>query len=141
MSTDREQIGDLLAETAWILDHKQWERLPSVFVAEAVAYGQRGLAEVTATMRRYLDGCGPTQHLLGNLRLRIDGDTATVTSYVRALHLAAGVGKLQRARPEQYWDFVGEYHDTVVRTDGGWRISERVCLPQASAGEFDPAAG
>lgn len=144
MTTDRDEILELLAEIAWILDHRQWDRLGEVLTPDATAYGRRGLAAVTATMQRYLDGCAATQHLTGNHRVRVDGDRATVTSYVRAFHLAAGGGPADgvvvRARPDQYWDFLGEYHDTLVRTEAGWRISERLCLPLASVGEFDPAA-
>lgn len=137
---ERQAIVDVLTEAAWIFDHKQWERMAEVFTADAVAYGQRGLAAITANTVRYLGGCGPTQHLLGNHRVRRDADRAVVTSYVRAFHLAAGVAAMARAHAEQYWHFLGEYHDELVRTADGWRIASRVCTPLASVGTLDLAA-
>jgi hypothetical protein len=138
---DRDAILELLAEAAWIFDHKQWDRMAEVFTPDTEAYGQQGLDALTANTMRYLGACGPTQHLIGNHRVQIEGDTATVISYVRAFHLAAGVDRMDRARPDQFWDFLGEYRDTLVRTPDGWRISRRVCVPRASTGTLDLLAG
>jgi hypothetical protein len=138
---DRDAIVELLAEAAWIFDHKQWDRIGEVFTSDTEAYEQQGIEALTANTIRYLGGCGPTQHLIGNHRVQVDGHTATVISYVRAFHLAAGVGRMDRARPDQFWDFLGEYRDTLVRTPDGWRISRRVCVPRASTGALDLLAG
>jgi SnoaL-like protein len=137
---DRRAIVDVLCEAAWIFDHKQWERMAEVFTPDSVAYGRRGLAAITANTVRYLGGCGPTQNLLGNHRVRVDDDSASVTSYVRAFHFAAGVATMARARAEQHWDFVGEYHDELVRTADGWRITSRVCTPVAGVGGLELVA-
>lgn len=137
---DRQAIVDVLIEAAWIFDHKQWERMAQVFTPDAVAFGRSGLAAITANTIRYLDGCGPTQHLLGNHRVRIDGDRASVTSYVRACHASSAVDPTARAAPGQYWDFLGEYHDTLVRTPDGWRIASRVCTPMVGIGGLDLVA-
>jgi hypothetical protein len=143
--SDRDAIVELLAEAAWIFDHKQWDRMGEVFTPDTDAYGQQGLEALTASTIRYLGACGPTQHLIGNHRVRVDGDTATVVSYVRAFHCAdsatGGPDRMERARPDQYWDFLGEYRDTLVRTPAGWRISRRICVPRASAGTLDLLAG
>lgn len=130
MSADRRLIVDQLYEIAWILDHKQWERLGEVFTAYAEGYGQLGLPAITANTIRYLGNCGPTQHLTSNERVTVDGDHATSTSYIRAFHQSA------RGRPVQHWDFLGTYYDTWLRTAEGWRITCRVCRPLASLGEL-----
>lgn len=130
----RQEVVDLLTEAAWVFDQKQWDRMAEIFTADAVAYGQRGLDAITANTVRYLGGCGPTQHLLGNHRVRVDGDTARASSYVRACHLAAGADPFGRAQPHEYWDFLGEYTDELVRTAAGWRISSRQCRPIAGTG-------
>lgn len=139
--SERDLILELLADAAWIFDHKQWDRMGEVFTPDTEAYGQQGIEALTANTVRYLGGCGPTQHLIGNHRVRIDGDTATVVSYVRAFHLSPDVDRMERARPDQFWDFLGEYHDTLVRAADGWRISRRVCIPRASTGSLDLLAG
>lgn len=132
--SDREDVLDVITEAAWIFDHKQWDRMGEVFTPDVIAYGQRGLAAVTANTVRYLGECGPTQHLIGNHRVRLEGDTARVTSYVRACHLAAGADPLGRAEAHQFWDFVGEYTDELRRTGDGWRITSRRCRPIAGTG-------
>lgn len=129
--TDRDAIVEVLTEAAWIFDHREWDRLDQVFTADAVAYGQHGLDAVRTNTIRYLGACGPTQHLLGNHRVIVKGDTATSTSYVRAFHHSAP------GRPAQFYDFVGEYHDRWVRTADGWRMTRRDCVPLATTGDLD----
>lgn len=136
MDEDRQAIVDALHEIAWIFDHKQWERLGEVFTADAEGYGQQGLDAIVAQTVRYLSGCAATQHLVGNHRIQVDGDTATSTSYVRAFHRAAGTAALQRLAPGDFWDFLGEYHDTWRRTPVGWRLCRRICVPLAGVGEL-----
>lgn len=132
--TDRDDILELLAEAAWVFDHKQWDRMSEVFTPDAIGYGKQGLDAITANTIRYLGGCGPTQHLVGTHRIRVDGDTATADSHVRAFHLAAGADPFDRVSPEQFWDFVGEYTDELRRTQDGWRIASRTCRPIAGTG-------
>ena len=52
------------------LDTRDWERLNEVFTDDVdMDFGdwhERGREEVTRLIRSYLDGCGPSQHLLGN---------------------------------------------------------------------------
>jgi hypothetical protein len=58
-----------------------------------------------------------TQHLIGNIRIELDGDTGTMTSYLSATHVIDPAGAVVLAH--------GTYVDTVVRTPQGWRISKR----------------
>ena len=63
------------------LDTRDWARLEQVFTEDVeMDFGEwkkEGLEEVTKTIRSYLDGCGPSQHLLGNYRIQLDGDHAS----------------------------------------------------------------
>lgn len=73
-------------------------------------------------LRRHLGGCGPTQHLLGNLLVEHgpqgpQGPHSRIS--VRAAH--RGSGELA----ELTYECLGEYHDRWVRTPQGWRISHR----------------
>ncbi|WP_186628425.1 nuclear transport factor 2 family protein [Rhodococcus sp. BP22] len=130
MNENHQEIVEQLIEIAWILDHKEWDRLGEIFTEDAEGYGQKGLPAITANTIRYLGRCGPTQHLTGNYRVRVDGDRATSTSYIRAIHFSAP------GRPVQHWDFVGIYDDRWLRTDAGWRITHRSCQPLGTLGDL-----
>lgn len=55
-----------------------------------------------------------SQHLLTNVVVSINGDTASVKSYVDASHFAKGV---------EYFDVLGSYDHQLKRTDKGWKIT------------------
>lgn len=82
-------------------------------------YRLEGRDQVVGMIRSLLDGCGPTQHLLGNFRVTVEKDVATCACYVRAAH--AGRGE----QVSQIYEVWAEYRDQLVRTPEGWRISER----------------
>jgi hypothetical protein len=81
---------------------------------------QRGLESVRATIRSYLDGCGPSQHLLGNYRITLDGDRASSRCYCRVMHFGKGV---HAGKTYETWI---EYADELVRTPAAWRSAPRV---------------
>ena len=58
-----------------------------------------------------------TQHLMGNIRISLDGNSGTMRSYLSATHVVDPDGAVDLAH--------GTYVDTVVRTPQGWRISAR----------------
>ena len=60
---------------------------------------------------------GRTQHMLGQIDITIDGDTAHAESYVQAFHLMAD----DPSTMVQLW---GSYHDWFVRVDGEWIIDK-----------------
>jgi hypothetical protein len=120
---DRIEIVALLDRYAEALDSRRWGLLEQVFAPDVdFDFGEwraRSLVEAVATIRTYLDGCGPTQHLLGNYRVEVDGDRARSRVYVRASHLGVG-----RAAGKSY-EMAGEYADELRRTSQGWRSSAR----------------
>ena len=122
-SDDRAQITEVLDRYAEALDLRRWELLETVFAPEiAFDSGEwmvRGRPEVIAQIRTYLDGCGPTQHLLGNYRVALDGDRARSRVYVRAFHACR-----DRSDPRVY-EMGGEYADELLRTPAGWRSVKR----------------
>ena len=131
---DWTQIVDVLNEYATALDKKDWARLDHVFAEDATmdygAWDVTGRVEVVNNIRRYLDGCGPTQHLLGNYEIRIDGDRATARVYVRAYHLGLG------DRSDVSYEMFGEYRDELARTPEGWRITRRLGRPSFHLGDM-----
>src|SRR5438105_6266573 len=86
---------------------------------------------LTHQMRRCLDVCGGTQHLIGSILVYIDGDGAISRSYVQARHQRANdpVGPI--------FDSTGEYIDRWERRSGGWRIVRRDAIWLLHSG--DPA--
>jgi 3-phenylpropionate/cinnamic acid dioxygenase small subunit len=120
---DRLAIADLLTRYATALDGRDWPLLDRFFSEDAQGhYGGEVIAgrpALVRMIRSHLDGCGPTQHLLGNYAIELAGDRARSTCSVRALH--AGVG----AAAGQTYEVVADYHDDLVRERDGWRVARR----------------
>ena len=80
--TDRLEIADLLTAYAAAVDGRDWERYRSIFTPDAVIdYSSAGGAvgtpdEMADYLERVLAQFRATQHLIGNLEVDIDGDTA-----------------------------------------------------------------
>ena len=114
-------------------DERQWGEFDNVFCEEvAVNYGGefklQGRAAVVNMIQSMLGGCGPTQHLLGNFDISIEGDTAHSRCYVRAAH--AGVGEEEQL----FYEVWAQYHDTLVRRPAGWRILQRSMIVNKELG-------
>lgn len=127
-------IREGLARFARVLDTKDWAALGDVFAADLTFnYGlgeQQGIVALSENMRRFLDVCGPSQHLLGSVTMDIapHGQSATSRAYVQARH--------QRANDNggPIFDSNGEYVDRWERRAEGWRIVRRDALWQTQSG-------
>lgn len=117
--TDREQVVETMAELAAATDGRRWGEVAATFLPDAHGYGQRGREAIVATMRDHLDGCGPTQHLLGNHRVRVDGDRARCRAAGRVHHEGAG------PMAGHCLDVMGDYEDEWVRVEGAWYLAHR----------------
>jgi hypothetical protein len=60
------------------------------------------------------------QHMSGQLLIELDGDTARSNHNLRAIHV-----QTTHQGEENEWIIYGVYWDLHVRTEPGWRISER----------------
>jgi 3-phenylpropionate/cinnamic acid dioxygenase small subunit len=122
-AADRIAVVDLLTRYATALDHRDWALLDQIFTADAEGrYGGPPLVGCEALrrmIRGMLDGCGPTQHLLGNFIIELAGDEAHSVCSVRAFH--AGIG----AAAGHTYEVFGEYRDALVRLPQGWRVARR----------------
>lgn len=137
-STDRDAIVEAVNRYAYGLDGRDWKLLDQVFTEDAVArYGGPdgalldGRAAIVASIRAHLDGCGPTQHLLGNHIVTVEGDEAIAHCKARVYHQGAGT----RAELTPYECF-GVYEDRLKRTPEGWRIAERHFNVHHQVGDF-----
>jgi len=136
------KIERLLMAYATALDKRDWAALDEVFTPDATAhyksighFGSR--AAMVSMFREYLERCGATQHLLGNMRVDVDGGKATATCYLQAIH--AGLGKHQ-GKLLTVW---GEYRDRLELRPAGWRIVHReltVLHASGDIGQMDGAA-
>ena len=133
---DKMEVIDVLVRYATACDTRDWGLYDRVFMPDVQADygGPNGFNNRKATVamiRSMLGGCGPSQHLLGNYRITIDGDTAESVCYVRVFH--AGIGPAE-GKTFEVW---GEYRDRLVRTAEGWRIARRTMVANWTQGSFD----
>ena len=120
---DREAAAAVVTCYATALDARDWRADRALFTDEiAIDYGAIGslVGEVPAdewTIRcRTLEGFDATAHQLHNVIATINGDRATVTSIVDAVHV---VGAGDRAL---LGDLIGRYTHRLVRRNG-WKIA------------------
>jgi SnoaL-like domain len=131
---NRHAIIAVLNSYATCLDARDWSGLEEVFHPDATAvYGVRleSRSVIVESIRGFLGGCGPSQHLLGNYEIRIHGDHADAVTKARVIHVGAG----PRAGLAPY-EAIGVYRDRLVRTTEGWRITHRTFDVQISIGDI-----
>ena len=120
-AADKEAIERLLCEYAFRLDAGQFERFAELF-RDGVWLDHHGydavLAWVSANIYRY-DGIPLTQHVVSNVSIDLDGDSARAMSYLTVVQGTPEGGRL---------DVITAvcYEDTFVRTDQGWAFRERL---------------
>jgi len=132
---DERAITAVLHDYARALDRRDWELLASLFTANAVVdYSSEGgpvchgPEPVVADCQEDFAGLDATSHLIGNVTIAVDGDSARASSVVHAWHVrqaAAGGSTLL---------LVGGYEDRLVRTPGGWRLAARTLTVAFQAG-------
>lgn len=117
---DREAAAAAVTRYAAALDARDWHAYRALFTDEiAIDYGSIGslvAADEWTNRCRALEGFDATAHQLHNIIATIEGDRATVTSIVDAVHV---VGVEDRAL---LGDLIGRYTHQLVR-QGGWKIA------------------
>ena len=123
------KIQDKLISYATSLDNRDWDALTNIFDKSATAeYGSDSIgliiksssrAEIINMCQSSLNGCGFTQHLLGNFIINIDDVNATSRCYVRVYH----VGK--EPNEKEFYEMFGEYVDQWKFLDNSWVIIHR----------------
>jgi hypothetical protein len=123
------EIKDKLISYATSLDTKDWAALNSVFDKSATAeYGSDSIGlkiksssrnEIVSMCKSSLNGCGFTQHLLGNFIINIDNENATSKCYVRVYHVGL------EPNEKEFYEMFGEYIDDWRLIDNSWFIIHR----------------
>ena len=118
-------LSQVTTRYATACDTRNWDLLQQVFTPDCTtvyggSYICEGVAKVRHMISSHLDGCGPTQHLLGNLEVDASNPQRPRSKIqVRAAHQGLG----QRAALR--YDAIGFYEDEWVQTPEGWRIHKR----------------
>lgn len=136
-SDDEREIYRSIVRFARAMDERDWSAIDDIATVDATAHmgsGElEGRAAIVALMRSFLDECGPTQHLIGNVLIDIDtdGETASSRAYVSDMHLGTG------DRAQSSFRTLGDYHDKWAKIDGRWRMTHRTKINHASLGSFE----
>lgn len=118
-------LTQVLTRYATACDTRNWALLDGVFTpgCETVyggSYVCRGIEQVRHMISSHLDGCGATQHLLGNLEVNASNPPKVRSKIqVRAVH--CGLAERSKLR----YDAIGFYEDEWVQLPQGWRIQHR----------------
>ncbi|MFB7860165.1 nuclear transport factor 2 family protein [Rhodococcus qingshengii] len=132
---DEREIYRKVVRIARAMDERDWSSIEMLMVPDATGdFGNGKLtsaADIIALLQSFLDECGPTQHLIGNVLIEVDGDTATSMSYVADMHL--GTGDLEG----QFFRTLGDYRDSWSRTASGWMLTRRHKLHTGTMGNID----
>jgi len=128
-------VARQLVRFARAMDERDWATLREILFDDATADLGTGTLSgsdaLIALIRRYLDACGPTQHLLGSILVDVDGDEATSRAYVRDVHL--GVGD----RAHLTFSTLSDYHDRWERDGDRWRLRHRTKHNRAQLGSME----
>ncbi|MGY1616141.1 nuclear transport factor 2 family protein [Geodermatophilus sp. SYSU D00691] len=136
---DERAIAAVCVRYATAIDDRDWARLRSCFVPDAVGVYHpgrplHGRAAIEAAIRTAVAPLTRTQHLVTNVEVDVDGDGAAARCSLHAQHVRAGV-----PGGEQYV-IAGRYVDRFVRTADGWRIAHRVLERWWTAGNPEVTA-
>ena len=115
---DRIEINDLLTRYAHSVDTKDWALYRTVFTPDAFidyesAGGVKGDRETVAKwLEETMAGFPMTQHLVANIDVKLDGDTAKVRAmFYNPMKVANG----------KNFFCGGWYNHDLTRTPDGWR--------------------
>lgn len=123
--SDRFEIQQLLTDYSTAIDQRRFDDLDRVFTADAyIDYRAMGgidgrYPEVKAWLAQVLPNFPAYAHLLGNLSITFDGDTAT--SRVICFNPMVINAENKQILFCGMW-----YDDEFVRTEQGWRMTRRV---------------
>lgn len=115
MTSDREQIEELLTAYAIALDLDDIERCVQLFTPDGgfEVYGRRFAGG--DGLRAMMTAAPRGMHLAGRAQIAVDGDTAGVRSQL--VFIEASMAETRLAI----------YDDALVRLDGHWRFETRRC--------------
>ncbi len=131
----RERIRDVVYRYCTGVDHRDWALVRSCFDDGAVhRHGAftGGTDDFVAFAQYVLSGMPATVHMIGNVAIDRDGDSASVASkFVAYHHINADAGDASPVETHGRrtdWIVAGRYIDNFVRRNEVWRIAERTAF-------------
>ncbi|MEV6133687.1 nuclear transport factor 2 family protein [Streptomyces violaceusniger] len=120
---DKSAITEVIYTVAHAMDTRDWDLFATCYAPEAegdyVNANVAGREAIIAGTKAFLEPLDATQHLVGNLRVTVDGDIATAHATFIAQHVRA------EATGSGQYILGGTYHDTLRRSDVDWKITRR----------------
>lgn len=117
------------------MDDKDWAAFITLTTDDIAADTGLGLnigrEALLATLRQFLDNCGTTQHMLGNVLIDVDGDTASSQAYVADMHLGSG------DKAGVSFRTLGIYRDQWVKINDQWLMCARKKDNRATMGSME----
>ena len=137
---DERAIERALILFARAMDERDWATMERILAEDAEGdFGTgrvTGRSAVVGLVRGFLDNCGVTQHLIGNVVIDVSGDRATSRAYIRDVHLDSTNDPATRMYT------LGDYRDTWQRAaDGSWSLVERVKINRGFVGTLEVFEG
>lgn len=133
---DERAITRQLVRFARAMDDRDWDTMTAILAEDVRGeFGtgwQEGRLAVMELIRGYLEKCGATQHLLGNILVDVTGDEAVTRAYIRDVHLNSDDDPAIRMYT------LGDYRDTWRRSeDGLWSLIERSKINRGFVGTLN----
>lgn len=120
---DRTQIWDLLIGYASSVDLREWDRWASYLdgnmeISLGAVGSVKGREACTTFAREALSDIGPTQHIITNPEITIEGNGAKVRAVLTTLHTVH-----ENSSDYHSLQGFGFYHFDLVRREGSWLIA------------------
>ena len=127
------EIQQVLYRYAWACDERDWSGFDKVFAEDVEAdfaglIQLQGRVAIVASIQSMLGGCGPSQHLMGNPEVGVEGDGALARVYIRAFHRGAG------EKAHLTYECFGEYRASLRKLPEGWRVVHWAMRVEAETG-------
>jgi len=124
---DRMEIIDTINRYATSVDTRDWDLFFSCYTDEinvdmvSVGFDQpmtMSVKDFMEIIQRAVSAFDSTQHIVSNHVINIEGDNATLVSYLQAQHF-------RQDDTSTFALLIGGYYDnSLIRTPAGWRINK-----------------
>lgn len=132
LMADERACERLIMEYTHLVDGGNAIAIADLFTSDGVwctdDFSMDGQDEIRAGFgRRQEVARRQSRHVCTNVVVTVDGDMATGLCYLVNYRHDSDTGAAEKPAPAGLPKYVGQYHDTFVRTSAGWRFQRRYC--------------